>query len=459
MLTGHSFSHRFGLLVCAVLIILGTGAFISPQNQAVCSATQTGTEKFARNLQTNQTFSDDFSDNGNDWDVGRTGGSDIAIQGGEMRLTSFFADNMTTVAVPLDGEAGDFDLAVDVTTNEEELFSYEVWFHVTNEGDDGYMLSVFPALFLINLGIYVDGELLEPDEDSRPTINTSIQPTGTNHIEISVAGDEIDISINGSAAQEFVDSTHAAGGFSLGVSAYSGGASPAAAAFDNLEISYRESSSGGGDGDGSSGGRGLGAAPEGMIENVLTAPGGIEVFPLPSRDSGRVFAAAGTSLFAPHVAGRNAAGDWVYIYYFDESELKAGWTRVRNLVLTEAQVAGLPVIDPNNPPELPSLLFNPDASRPYAPRATPIPDKTPVVRSARFEGNCQGSAIIVDWFDPDGNAVAVDINGIIENIGGGSGTLRSEGWFCDSPVGCLAQITVIDAEGNRSPIFTIRQRC
>ena len=104
-----------------------------------------------------------------------------------------------------------------------------------------------------------------------------------------------------------------------------------------------------------------------LLENVPVARGGIEVFPLPDRKSGRVFAAV-TGTFAPHVAGRDEEAKWFYIYYFDRGVLKAGWSPSRGLVLEDEEVTALPVIDPEDMPDLPELEFNELASRPYGTR-------------------------------------------------------------------------------------------
>lgn len=90
--------------------------------------------------------------------------------------------------------------------------------------------------------------------------------------------------------------------------------------------------------------------------------GGIGVYPLPDISSGRLFAA--TSNFTPNVAGRNKTGDWLYILYFDGG-LQDGWAQRKSLDLTDSQVNSLPVIDPQNPPPLPDLAYDPLAARPY----------------------------------------------------------------------------------------------
>lgn len=104
-----------------------------------------------------------------------------------------------------------------------------------------------------------------------------------------------------------------------------------------------------------------------LIENVPVARGGIEVFPLPDRKSGRIFAAV-VGTFAPHVVGRDEEEKWLFIYYFDRGVLKAGWSPRRGLVLEDEEVTALPIIDPDDAPELPDLELNELASRPYGTR-------------------------------------------------------------------------------------------
>jgi hypothetical protein len=118
-----------------------------------------------------------------------------------------------------------------------------------------------------------------------------------------------------------------------------------------------------------------------LLENVPMKPGGLEVFPLPTRKSSRIFAAVGT--FAPHVAGKDQAGDWVLIYYFDGKTLKAGWSPLGQLALDNADLDRLPVIDPTNPSALPDLPYNTLAARPYGARidaatGTPVTQPTSV---------------------------------------------------------------------------------
>lgn len=101
-----------------------------------------------------------------------------------------------------------------------------------------------------------------------------------------------------------------------------------------------------------------------VFAEIAVAVSGIEVYALPNRRSGRLFAAFQTD-FAPYVAGRTADSQWVYLYYFDEGQvLKEGWAAARQLVLTPEQIAVLEIIDPQNPPPLPTLPYNAAADRP-----------------------------------------------------------------------------------------------
>lgn len=104
-----------------------------------------------------------------------------------------------------------------------------------------------------------------------------------------------------------------------------------------------------------------------ILENVQLL-GGIEVFPMPDRASGRIFAAV--SNFKPHVAGRSEDGEWLYILYF-MGNLQAGWGDRDNVQLTESQFRQLAIIDPHNPPLLPELAFNEAAARPFGAAVAP----------------------------------------------------------------------------------------
>ena len=114
-----------------------------------------------------------------------------------------------------------------------------------------------------------------------------------------------------------------------------------------------------------------------IIENVDTV-GGLEVFPMPDRSSGRTFAAA--MGFQPHVAGKFE--DWLYIYYFDRGTLQAGWAPLNQIILSEEELASLQTIAPDNLPPLPNLTANTLASRPYGVQA----DDTPVVSASDTPG-------------------------------------------------------------------------
>ncbi len=100
-----------------------------------------------------------------------------------------------------------------------------------------------------------------------------------------------------------------------------------------------------------------------VFAEIAVAISGIEVYALPNRRSGRLFAAFQTD-FAPYVAGRTADSQWVYLYYFEGQALQDGWAVTRQLVLTPEQIAVLEIIDPQNPPPLPTLPYNAAADRP-----------------------------------------------------------------------------------------------
>jgi hypothetical protein len=105
-----------------------------------------------------------------------------------------------------------------------------------------------------------------------------------------------------------------------------------------------------------------------IIENVDTN-GGVEVFEQPDRSVGRLFAAS--MGFQPHAAGRFE--DWILIYYFDRGVLTSGWAPGSQLILTEEELSGLPIVAPDNLPPMPELAVNDLASRPYGVQAVNTP--------------------------------------------------------------------------------------
>lgn len=135
-----------------------------------------------------------------------------------------------------------------------------------------------------------------------------------------------------------------------------------------------------------------------IIENVPIS-GGVEVFPLPDRSSGRLFAAV--SEFAPHVAGISEDGDWLLVVYF-QGGIRSGWAPARNLTLSDAQLGRLAVIDPDNPPDLPAMEFNDLASRPFgvsndpaapsAPSSTAVVDTAPPAAAAPVQASSSGQS-------------------------------------------------------------------
>jgi hypothetical protein len=111
-----------------------------------------------------------------------------------------------------------------------------------------------------------------------------------------------------------------------------------------------------------------------MFEHVETI-GGVEVFPAPDRASGREFAAS--MGFAPHAAGHDRSGEWVYIYYFEDGQLVSGWAPARQIALEENQFESLPMIDPLNLPVLPDLTYDDSAARPFGVDTPPPSTETP----------------------------------------------------------------------------------
>jgi hypothetical protein len=112
-----------------------------------------------------------------------------------------------------------------------------------------------------------------------------------------------------------------------------------------------------------------------LQENIPIRSGGIEIFPQPDRDSGRLFAVIGD--FAPHIAGMYSDADaraWVYFYFIEAGQWMGAWALASQFHLGEDALADLPEIDPANVPEIPEMPFNALAVRPSGIGALSISD-------------------------------------------------------------------------------------
>jgi hypothetical protein len=201
-----------------------------------------------------------------------------------------------------------------------------------------------------------------------------------------------------------------------------------------------------------------------LILNVAVKQSGIEVFPEPDRSSGREFAASGD--FAPHVAGRNEDGTFIYIYYFD-SGLQDGWSPVNQFAaLTDQEIDGLAVIDPDSPPDLPNLPYDQHAARPFGTASTasdnhsatgvaaPVgsPGSPPIIVDTFVNGSCDNITLSVLWSDADSDASeAVLLGGSLGRVAvsGSSGTAVFGDLYCDFE-SCTFDAEVFDRAGNRS---------
>ncbi len=103
-----------------------------------------------------------------------------------------------------------------------------------------------------------------------------------------------------------------------------------------------------------------------IIEGV-SSYGGFQVYPLPDRSSGRLFAAADT--FTPHAAGRSTDGEWLFILYFD-GDLQSGWVIRDSAAIPDADFNKLAVVDPDTLPALPELTYTESAARPFGVNAS-----------------------------------------------------------------------------------------
>lgn len=413
-------------------------------------------------------FTDDFGNNDNEWlllDEDESGNR-IRIFAGRLWISVGETGSIIFTEVPVDEDYDNFSMVVDGSSSDSGVFSYDIAFRADEDYLNGYVFSIEPTARTYRLDMLDDGEwtaLLQPR--TSPQIRT----TTPNTIGIEVDGEDFSFSINDMVVATYSDDTFSSGKILLSGTTFDSTSVPISVSFDNIEIGRGDAVVGStgddadeeDDEDSSPSGDGaqLGEAIPGLVESVQIGSGGAEVFPLPSRSSGRIFAAAGVSLFAPHVAGRTEEGDWVYIYFFDEGELLTGWMPTSQMTLTDEQFDTLFVVDPDNPPDLPdNVPYDDYATRPRGARATPIPDRTPVLVSVTWTGSCANLTFQIQWTDPDGNGAYIDINGEIEGIGGGGGTHVSPNWFCTADI-CRARITVVDAEDNRSNTRVVTISC
>lgn len=454
-------------LISITLLILATAAFIPfRSSDSSSSARYEAPLDYGRIAQADgDVFTEDFTDNDNDWPLLEEDqiGSEINILAGRLWITNALESSILFTTVPVDEPYDDFTLVVDGGSSSQGVFGYAVVFRADEEGNNGYVFSIDPRSRLYRLRMVVDGEW---SDILRPRMSPSINTGTQNTIVVEADGKDFTFSVNDDVIARADDETFSSGLILFAATTSSESEVPITVSFDNLEITRgtggntAASDSDDADSDedsdedtdetaGDAGG-GLGEAPESLVECVLIGSSGIEVYPEPDRSSGRVFAAAGQSLFAPHVAGRTADGGWLYFYYFDEGEPMAGWARAIQIPLSDEDYDVIEIINPNNVPDLPRVPYDTCAERPYGTRATPIPDQTPVLVSVTYTGTCADLTFQVTWTDPDGNAAYVDIDGEYqEGIGGAGGTHVSPDWVCDFEA-CRARFTIVDVDGNRS---------
>lgn len=94
--------------------------------------------------------------------------------------------------------------------------------------------------------------------------------------------------------------------------------------------------------------------PLSAIAHVRTR-GGIEIFETP--DSEERLYAADARLF-PHVIGRTEDSEWLYIYYFVDGRLRDHWVPADQTTLLDEQIEELPIIDPDDLPVRPNVVFS-----------------------------------------------------------------------------------------------------
>lgn len=96
---------------------------------------------------------------------------------------------------------------------------------------------------------------------------------------------------------------------------------------------------------------------------TVTTKNSFEIYVEPTTSSERLVAAADS--FSPYVVGKNADYSWVYLYFFMPEGMQAGWIRSTRMNLDETALNILPIIDPDNPPSLPTLEYDEQAAPVY----------------------------------------------------------------------------------------------
>jgi serine/threonine protein kinase len=130
-------------------------------------------------------------------------------------------------------------------------------------------------------------------------------------------------------------------------------------------------------------------SPYPLLRNVKTT-GVVLVYAQPDTSSTRLVTTS--EQFEPYVAGRNADGTWLYIFYFNLGELARGWVAVESLEIDPEAVAGLGVIDGTtlNLPEIenPEIEYDALAAPPHL-MASPTIEMT--ARTTLLINNCSPS--------------------------------------------------------------------
>ena len=428
-------------------------------------------------LQDDTTFRDGFNDTGNDWEL--ENGFDIHEGVLGLDITDIAVTH--SLALPDGSEYEDFTAAIEIASEAEGFYTYHLWFRATSEGS-GYAFSVTPSLGFYTVDLWQDGVLDRFLQGN--TFDDAINRTGPNQIGLVVKGDKLRAYINGTRVQSITDETYTEGIIMLGATATDPELVPLVVSFDNLMVSSTADPALLDEPfvDEGSETPQIAEAPQNIIHNIPIAAGGIEIFPLPDRSSGRLHAATGT--FEPHIAGKDASGEWVYIYYIDGG-WQAGWSRASQLTIEAGDLAGLAVIDPQAPPELPELDFSETAVLPFGVAAPSASDDAagdsstgtsedtpattsrggnhpPVIHSAQFTGSCENVTLIMNWSDEDGDAIRFEhrsspgggpVEGLTQSFSGGGSRHVVDFLYCEHEF-CAGYLVIVDAAGNESrPVF------
>ena len=115
----------------------------------------------------------------------------------------------------------------------------------------------------------------------------------------------------------------------------------------------------------------------------------------------------------------------------------------------------------------PTPTVRPIQFDPLAPQqqlGSPVVFGAPSVGNVTTIGTCNALAFIVNWSDPNGDGLRIDISGNVhgaprsQSISGGGDSTTISGFSCDQDR-CVANFSVVDRAGNRSAVASQNVTC